>query len=749
MRKLMWFTTGFGSACIVGAYFVWSQIWVAALPFAGISLCCAFLKGRWERFAIAAALTLGIAAGCCWIHAYDVCYLRPIRALDGATVSVDVTVSDYSYASQYGSIVEGKLERQGKSYSVQLYLQEEKQLDPGDRIEGSFSFCFTPGGAQNAAYHKGNGVFLLGYQKSEITVTKADTVPSKYVPAKIRHQVTQILDTVFPADTAFFAKALLLGDRSDVDYETNTDFKVSGISHIIAVSGLHVSILFSLVYLFFGYRRILTPLIGIPAVLLFAAVVGFTPSITRACMMQILVMLGLMFDSEYDRATALAFSALVMLVVNPLVITSASFQMSVGCMAGIFLFADKISRRLQNIPAWRSWKGKSLRVRLRQWLCGGVSVTLSAMVFTTPMAAYYFGSVSLVGVITNLLTLWVIHYIFYGIMAVCLMSLFWLQGAKLLAALLSWLIRYVIEVAGLLASFPMAAVYTTSIYIVIWLVGCYVLFLIFLCMPKKKPLIFATCCAVGLCLSLGCSWIEPLLDGSRMTVLDVGQGQCILLQAEGKTYLIDCGGDSDTAAADLAAETLLSMGIFRLDGIVVTHYDRDHGGGVGYLLTRIPTDAVLLPDTTDEEGIQAMILSAAGQSCYLVTEDVSITWGQTCMTVFAPVTAGSSNESGLSILFHRENCDILITGDMSTLGESLLLEDKQLPRVTALVAGHHGSASSTGDELLSALRPQYVFISVGKGNRYNHPDPAVLERLREYGCAVYRTDDNGTIVFRR
>jgi competence protein ComEC len=278
---------------------------------------------------------------------------------------------------------------------------------------------------------------------------------------------------------------------------------------------------------------------------------------------------------------------------------------------------------------------------------------------------------------------------------------------------------------------------------------CYVLIAVFLLSKKRQPFVLICCGALGLCLALICSWVEPLLDDTRMTVLDVGQGQCILLQSEGRTYLIDCGGDSDTKSADLAAETLLSQGISRLDGVIVTHYDRDHAGGVGYLLSRIPADTVLLPDSPDEDRLLDTILPYCQGNEVYVKEDMLLRWDDTVVTVFAPILSTSDNERGLCVLFHNENCDILISGDLSRLGEKLLLKEKDIPELTVLVAGHHGSKDSTCEALLEATTPEYAFISVGKDNYYGHPHADVIKRLEEAGCIIYRTDQNGTIIFRR
>ena len=433
-----------------------------------------------------------------------------------------------------------------------------------------------------------------------------------------------------------------------------------------------------------------------------------------------------------------------MFVVNPLVVTSVSFQLSVGCMVGIFLFSNRITEYLTG----KILTKKHDRLpKIKRWFAGSVAVTLSATVVTTPLVALHFGAISLVGVLTNLLTLWVISFIFYGIMLVCLLSLFSSVAASFAAAAVAWTIRFVIGVSKLLAAFPLSAVYTASIYIVIWLVFCYALLAVFLFSPKRRPVTLLCCAAIGLCLALGASWLEPLTDECRMTVLDVGQGQCILLQSEGKTYLVDCGGSDAEEAADFAAERLLSQGIFRLDGVILTHFDADHSGGLPYLLARIPTDTLFVPECESESGVRDMLEPLVNQVIDL-RDSVVVSYGGTEISIFGPVVPDSGNESSLAVLFRHEDCDILITGDRSGFGERILLRTADIPQVDILVAGHHGSKHSTSAELLQAVMPKIAVISVGENN-YGHPAQEVLDRLAAIGCVVYRTDLHGNIVFRR
>lgn len=744
MRKLMWFTIGFAAACAFGAY---SGItWMLSLGlFAGaLAVTALFAMRFWRPIRIVAAILAGIFAGAIMFLIYDAWQLSDARDLDGKTERKTVIVHDYSYRSNYGCVVDGSVEIEGKQYRVRVYLNEYKNLEPGNRLIGEFQFRYTStGGLDEVLYHRGESIFLLAYQRGDCVVERCWSTPWKDYPAVWRQELLQMLDRAFDEDTAGFAKALLLGDRTDIDYETDTAFKVSGISHIIAVSGLHVSILFAFVYFLSGRRRFLTSLIGIPVILLFAAVVGFTPSVTRAAVMQILMMLAMVLKREYDAPTELAFSALAMLVWNPLVIVSVSFQLSFACMAGIFLFSEPIRNWLQHEK--RLGTGKR---SFENWFVSSVSVSVSATVLTVPLVAVYFETVSLIGALTNLLTLWVITFIFYGVMAVCALSCVHMAAASVVASLIAWPIRYVLKVSRLLASFPLAAVYTKSGYIVAWLVFAYVLLGIYV-MMKKKPAVLLSGLVLGtLCLPIGLSWAEPLSDHGRMTMLDVGQGQAILLQSEGKTFLVDCGGDYDDDAADITAETLLSQGISRLDGIILTHYDRDHSGGIPNLLTRIHADVILVPYSSDENGVQQQLVKLAGSAVQVVREDTVLNFGDVNITLFAPESYNSGNESSMCVLFQVGKCDILITGDRGTDGERLLLTQHELPTVEVLVVGHHGSKHSTSEALLETVRPLYAFISVSEDNSYGHPAQETLDRLEQFGCIIFRTDEDGTVTFR-
>ena len=739
MRKLMWFVIGFALAACLWAYGIGSR-WGIPIVLAAMFLMVGQIGRQQKGLRVLPFAALGLIFACFWTHFYQQIHLAPALTLDGSQQELTITASDYSYDTGYGLAVDGSIVLDGKRFQIRAYLEESddiSDISPGDTIRGQFLLGTTvPGGAEESMYHQGKGIFLMAYGRGEATLTPAEEPSFWEYPAILTRKIENILQNAFPEDIFPFAKALLLGDSTGLNYETDTNLKISGIRHIIAVSGLHVSVLYGAIAALTRRRRFLTALIGIPVLVLFAAMVGFTPSVTRACIMVGLMMLSSVFLRQYDSATALSFACLVMLLVNPLVITSASLQLSVGCVAGILLFQQPIKGwLLDKLPGRGRWRSQ---------LAGSISVTLSAMSLVTPLSAYYFGSVSLIGVVTNLLTLWVVSGVFIGIIGVCILGFLSTGLAAGLGWVLAWPIRYVLAIAKLCASVPFGAVYTASSYIVFWLIFCYLLLTVFLFQRNRRPGILCCCAALGLCLALMLSYLEPVTDDTRVTMLDVGQGQAILLQCEGKTFLVDCGGDSDTETADIISETLLSQGIAHLDGLILTHYDRDHAGALDNLLTRIDADLLILPDTPNK-----MVPKNTGGEIHYLWDQVEISFGTGKITVFGPIFHGVSNENSLCVLFDTEKCDILITGDRTDFGERMLLRKAALPEVDILVAGHHGAESSTSKELLRACTPETVLISVGEENYYGHPNPKLLQRLADFGCTVRRTDQEGTIIIRR
>ena len=233
-------------------------------------------------------------------------------------------------------------------------------------------------------------------------------------------------------------------------------------------------------------------------------------------------------------------------------------------------------------------------------------------------------------------------------------------------------------------------------------------------------------------------------------MLDVGQGQCILLHSGGRTALIDCGGN-DGNAGDTAADYLQTLGITTLDLLVLTHCHDDHANGVPELMERMEVSALVLPALReDESAYRAEILNLAQTKqteVTLLSDNRAVAFGESTLTLYAPLGDGGSNEEGLFVLASCGDFDLLVTGDANSFVESLLIKYNQLPDIEVLAAGHHGSKHSTSDALLDAVTPEACLISSGY-NTYGHPAQETLTRLAARDIDIYRTDGMGHLTIR-
>ncbi len=747
MRKLARVCFAFAAAIALSVY-VGAGTWLllAGLGCAAGAVC---LWLRKESYGIALVL-VGFALGCAygtWYYTHD---LAPLKRLAGQTQTVTVELRQTPEATQNGWRAVAKLQPGGDrvlfygsaEYPLDQSLSLGDTLDCLARIQDS-RLRYD----QEDDYYQAKDISLILYQRGAARVTKAEEVPWDLLPAVLGERFKSALDALFPSQTAGLLRALLTGDRAGLSDLVKSDLSRSGISHVVAVSGMHVAILISILFFLTGKWRRLTSLIGCPVILCFMAVTGFSPSVVRAGIMQILLLLAPLLGRENDVPTALGFSLALILLENPWAIASISLQLSYSAVIGIYLFTGRLYRAMTG----RTVKGRLLRA-LQNYIASTVAATFGATVFTTPLVAFYFGSISLMTLFTNLLVLPAVSGCFtFGLLAVLLGAVFPL-GGRILAAPAELLGRYILAVIRLVARVPFAAVSTEHACILAWLIFSYGLFGLVLCKRGAKPKLAPVCCvALALICSLFAMMILSRRGNSSITALDVGQGQCIAARCGSFSALIDCGGSSAGGAGERAAQFLEQSGQLSLDVLMLSHYDLDHTGGLEHLLYRVDVRLLLLPDVPDAQGMREHIEQLAasyGTQVQYVTSDTIITFPGGSLSVFAPVSHASDNAASLCALFSAEGLDALVTGDLDIPGEYRLLSQKRLPQLDVLVAGHHGSATSTGQTLLEQTSPRAVLISVGY-NSYGHPSGAVLQRIAGAGAAVYRTDQCGDITIWR
>ncbi|HNX99190.1 MAG TPA: DNA internalization-related competence protein ComEC/Rec2 [Oscillospiraceae bacterium] len=752
MRKLANVCIAFAGAVFLAHYGIGGNL---ILPAAALA---AVLGLRLRRAGIRRGVNLplaclGAALGFCCCFVQNETTVKQADALSGRELTVNAVVQDFPTTGGGYTSVYIRLRQEGvpgvtaRLYDYDGYLPA---LRPGDELTVTVRFkSARVRYGEETDYYTARNVFAVCTAAGEGAVTGSRR--ALYLPQYAAQAVRTAVAGAFPADTAPFLKALLMGDKTD--YYAQGDLYVvmraSGLAHVVAVSGLHVAFLIGFLQLILGRTR-RSSLLCLALVWFFVVMTGAGPSTVRAGFMQSMLLLAPLFGRENDGLTSLSFPLAVILLLNPAAAGSAALQMSFGAMAGILLLSPRIFERLA--PEERR---KKLPRPLR-YGAGVLASSLGASAFTVPLLALRFGYVPLLGPLTNLLCLWAVTLCFCGGFLACALWVVWAPLGHAMGWCVSWLARYIAAAAGLVAKIPYADVYTSNQMAAWWLLLTYAVFAAAWLWRKKDvkfrwavpAAISAFALAVALVVTAG-----VYADGAGyFTALDVGQGQSLAVMAARSTVVVDCGGSgTDGNAGERMAAYLLGCGRRRVDALVLTHLHADHANGVVRLMQMMPVAELILPrDASDDDGLLPEILTQAAESGVAVRyidADTDLAEGVMRVALYAPVGAGTENERGLSMTVSVGDYGMLVTGDMNRTAEKALLAGHDLSGTELLIAGHHGSKNSTGSELLAETGAQTAIISVGY-NTYGHPTNAALARLYDAGAAIYRTDLNGNVTVR-
>ena len=753
MRKLAWFAGAFSAAVFLAVYLLPEGL---LLP-AGAACALAALLGlllRGDRRRRMMLACLGLAAGLAWTGTYGQLTHAPAQALAGTEGTISATVADWPRETAYGSSVLVYLRpEKGLPISTRLYLDDPSPgLRPGDRltVPAELRLADTIAG-EHTDYYYAKGILLVAYGEGEPEVSRPARPPWWTWPAYAAKALEDSVERAFPDWAAPLVTALITGEDAGMDGGEYAALRRTGLSHVISVSGLHVSFLAGCLAALLGAWRRRTAVISIALMFFFAAAVGNTPAVLRAAFMQSMLLLAPLVGREDDRATSLFTILMLLLAANPYAAASVSLQLSFAAVAGIYLFTGPLNDRLRALlPSEPKGFWPRLGRLAGEFVFASLSTTLGAIVFTTPLTAVYFHSVSLIAPLANLLTLWAFSLAFLGGLAVSLAGLALPALAGVLAWPVSLAVWFVQKVTAALARLPFASVSTQSVYLRLWLALVYGLLLLYLLWrgEKKRPLVPIGLGTAALCGALVLNAAAQTGGALTVSVLDVGQGLSVALTSGGRTALVDCGGTGSADPGDVAADYVQDLGLRRIDLVVLTHYHQDHAGGVPELLNRLDVGLLVLPDVEADDPLRAEITALAaeqGVETLFVSENTGVELGEAALTIYGPLGTGGGNEEGLSILCTAGEFDALITGDMNSAVEHRLVKYGNLPDIELLVAGHHGSKYSTSEELLLETRPETAVISTGY-NTYGHPAPETLERLAAAGCDIYRTDWSGTVT---
>ena len=632
------------------------------------------------------------------------------------------------------------------------YSNEEPDFVPGDEIKVKLKLrSVTERFGEETDSNISKGVYLSGYTSEKIEKTGRWAGSFLYWPKLIGNALHNEIGKLFPEDTAPFMKALLAGYKDDY-YQNDklyASMNVAGLAHVVAVSGMHVAFLVGVLQSILGKNR-RSSLICIALVWLFVIMVGSPLSAVRAGIMISLPMLAPVFGRVNDRATTLSFALAMILLSNPFSAGSVALQLSFGSVVGMFLFSQPIYEFFGS-----KLRGPKVFKRPYRYIIATLSSSLAVTVFACPLMAVHFGYVTLLAPIMNILCLWAISFLFVGGFALCIIGFVLPAPTMWLANILSYLVRYIAGVVEYSAKLPITALYMENKYVPLWLISSYVLFIAYFVIRRYKKLNVLIPTAVCAALLCGVFWLtdrDMRADQGTISVMNVGNGQCIAVTESENTVVIDCGSYGVTQnAGSMLASYLRANGRYDIDYLMLTHLHTDHATGVERLLNLMNVKTVIMPDNAEDtsgDGMLDEIIGAAeknGTKIVYITQDTDFTAGDIRLSVYESSDLGARDESGIMSTVSVGDYDMLVTGDVEKVVERELVREHDLSGTELLIVPHHGSKYSTSDELLSAIRPETAVISTGY-NKYGHPTQETLDILEKYNVNVLRTDKLGRVV---
>ena len=735
--------------CLLTAGMVLGALTGVYLPALGLPLCLGALA-LWVLLALlrrlppVRPLLLGCALALVWVGVYAGVFHGPAQAMAYRTIPMEGVVINWPEETDYGVSIPVKAgEKGGRPVKATLYGDKDlASLRPGDQLS-CVVYC-TPAdrmAGKETLYHYAKGTLLTMKSYGPVTVVPREGFSLRYALPELAQALRDQIDRLYPEPQAGFLHALLTGDKTGLTDQDQNNFNRVGLGHVVVISGLHVTFLVGFLSLFLGKRRLPSILSLILVMVLFSLMTGNAPGTVRAAVLCSMTLLAPVLGRSYHPLTGLSAALLLLLAVNPFAVASAGLQFSFLSTLGIQLFGQRWNR------SWRKALPKPWDKVLSP-LVGVLAISLSAMLFTVPLSALYFQQFSLIAPVSNLLTAWSVSLAFLGgLVSLAASALFFPLGV-LLAKAVGLPIAFFLWYAEQASRVPLAAITREQTYLVLWTGFVYGLLLLYLLVParEKRPIVPLCACVFTFCLSALLTAGSFQRQDLTLSVLDVGQGQSILLSAGEACALVDCGGTKDPG--DTAATAVQAMGRSTLDLLILTHFHDDHAGGVPELMERVAVKAIALPDVDRDSPLRQEIEALArkqGTKLHYITQTRQASLDGASLTLFAPVSAGGdSNEQCVSVLCASGSWEGLITGDMPLEGEEALLARETLPDLELLVAGHHGSKYATGKGFLEALTPEIVVISVGH-NSYGHPAPETLARLAAHKAQVYRTDQTGTV----
>jgi competence protein ComEC len=725
------------------------------------------------------ALGLGVLAIGLRVAVEPATVPRPAPSGDGPWVALVTGVGTPRDGSQSATLaVHGPMD----PLVVAATLPRYPDVVPGDMVRVDGRIEPPPDDGYGSYLRRIGAVGTLRSRKLERIVA----APPVSVDAG-RRLAGDALRAALPEPEAGLAAGILIGLRERVDRDLAADFTTAGASHVVAISGWNIALVAGLVAGLLRGRgtraRLVLMILAIGA---YTVAAGGSASVLRAAVMAGVVLVARASGRGGRAAAALGWAAALLLVVDPRLIADAGFELSVVATAGLLAWASPLTR----------WLDGALGGRIPGWLAESLGVSLAAQAATLPIVLGAFGRLSLIAPLVNLAVVPLVPLAMAAGVLAMAGGIAVLAGAPQMVAtvlgLPAWLsLTLMVGIVRAGAAAPLASIDVppeiagTAGVLAAVALGAVVAArrrartadhpdeaTTTLEASQRTPArqlkaarrVSLAVAALGLVatttLALGGVAVAERMDrASTLTVLDVGQGDAILLQSvRGTRMLVDGGPDPDRLL--VALDERIPAWDRRLDVVVLTHPHEDHVAGLAVLLRRYTIGRVLEPGMHGPgPGWAAWDAALAGRrppratigtGGHLQLDEIGLTvlWPDAgAVPIDPPDTGTGINNVSIVLLGQVGARRFLLAGDIEQGIDPILL-GRGLPRVDVLKVAHHGSATASTQAFLDAVRPSVAIASAGAGNPYGHPAPSTLARLREHGARVYHTDKDGTVEIR-
>ncbi len=613
----------------------------------------------------------------------------------------------------------------GMTYKANAVLE----LPSPNRNEDQFNY-------QN--YLKRKGIhYIAKVTAIQFSESKNENVLQKI--ANIRHSIIDYIEQTFDKNTSPYIAALIVGEKSLFDDNIFSQYQKLGVVHLLAISGLHVSLFVSFCFHLFiragvtreGSRNLL--LILIPA---YALLAGFNPPVVRAAGMSFLILLS---TQKLSTLSAISLTFILFFIFNPYVVFEVGFQLTYSVAFALILSKRIISRTTNT------------------WLLGLIISIISTLASSIVMM-FHFYEFSVIGILLNIFYVPLFSVIIVPLVFFCFLTSLHPLLFAVPNAILTLLLQLTEQVTQFLTAFPFKSIVTgrpSGIFLCLFIGMLYLFFYLFEKQYLKRAFLVLL---VYLCL---CNWQNFPFKG-EVVIIDVAQGDSILIQLplNAGTFLIDTGGTLPFAkkewqlkqkefsvGANVLAPSLKARGIKRLDKVFITHADADHMEALDELAREIRVEQLYIGAGAAQKAIlRTTLLELSDIPVQELTSGAYFNYGENSLTILHPSerSDGSNNDS-LVIKAKLDGLTWLFTGDIEAQAEEVLRRSDI--RADVLKIAHHGSKTSTTDAFVKAVGPHIGLISCGLNNRFGHPHAETLATLEKNQVTVFRTDQTGMITY--